>query len=66
VQSYRREEYRESRQDNGGYYQQESRQTHDSGRTEYERTETRYDYGAPQSTYETVHQSSYGDGRVER
>jgi hypothetical protein len=66
VQSYRREEYRESRQDNGGYYQQESRQTYDSGRTEYERTETRYDHGAPQSTYETVHQSSYGDGRVER
>ncbi|KAF3384330.1 hypothetical protein F1880_001995 [Penicillium rolfsii] len=59
VQSYRREEYRESRQDNGGYYQQESRQTYDSGRTEYERTETRYEYGAPQSTYETVHQSSY-------
>lgn len=66
MQSYRREEYRESQQDNGGYYQQESRQTYESGRTEYQRTETRYDYGAPQSTYETVQQSTYGDGRVER
>ncbi|KAJ5175510.1 uncharacterized protein N7482_001387 [Penicillium canariense] len=66
VQSYRREEYRESQQDNGGYYQQESRQTYESGRTEYQRTETRYDYGAPQSTYETVQQSSFGGGRVEQ
>lgn len=66
TQSYQREEYRESRQDNSGYYQQESRQTYDSGRSEYQRTETRYDYGAPQSTYETVQQSTNGDGRVER
>jgi hypothetical protein len=66
VQSYRREEDRESRQDDRGYYQQESRQNYESGRTEYQRTETRSDYGAPQSTYETVQQTSYGDGRVER
>lgn len=66
MQSYRREEYRETQQGEGGYYQQESRQTYESGRTEYQRTETRYDYGAPQPTYETVQQSSFGDGRVER
>ncbi|KAJ5233434.1 uncharacterized protein N7469_005200 [Penicillium citrinum] len=54
--NYHREQYQQS--GNSSYYQEERRETH-GGRTEYQRTETRYDYSSPQSTYETVQQSSY-------
>jgi hypothetical protein len=67
MQGYHREEYRQYQQEeNGGYYQQERRETFESGRTEYQRTETRYDYAPPQPAFEPVQQSVYGRGGFEQ
>ncbi|KAJ5300549.1 uncharacterized protein N7443_005551 [Penicillium atrosanguineum] len=61
MQGSHREEYQQYRQEeNGGYYRQERRETYESGQTEYQRTETRYEYGSPQPAFETVQQGSYG------
>lgn len=66
TQGYHREEYRRYQQeDSGGYYQQERRETYETGGTEYQRTETRYDYGPPQPAFEYAQQSSYGRGGFE-
>ncbi|KAJ5481000.1 hypothetical protein N7539_006894 [Penicillium diatomitis] len=64
TQSYRREEHHESHGDNSGYYERQSHQTYESGESEYRRTETRYEYDAPQPSYETRHHTSYNGGAV--
>lgn len=65
-QDYHREEYRESPSGNSSYYQEESRQTYGGTRTEFRHTETRQEYSSPQSTYESVQQTSYGRGGYEQ
>ncbi|KAJ5109788.1 hypothetical protein N7532_002433 [Penicillium argentinense] len=66
---YHREEYQQyqSSSGGGGFYQEERRETYGGGRSEYERTETHYDYASPpRTTYETMQQSSYGSGGFEQ
>ena len=67
MQGYHREEYRQfEREDNGGYYQQERQETYETGHIEYQRTETRYDYGPPQPAFGSVQQSAYVRGGFEQ
>jgi hypothetical protein len=67
MQGYHREEYQQYRQeDSGGYYQQERREMYETNQTEYQRIETRYDYGATGPAFETVQQGAHGRGGFEQ
>lgn len=68
TQNYRREEYQQYQPEHngGGYYEHERRETYQTGYSEYERTESRYDYGPGHPSYGHTEQSAYGRGGFEQ
>jgi hypothetical protein len=47
TESFRREEHHQYQSESQGYYQEQTRETYQSGQSEYQRTETHYGYGGP-------------------
>ena len=47
AESFRREEHHQYQSESQGYYQEQTRETYQSGQSEYQRTETHYGYGGP-------------------
>jgi hypothetical protein len=47
AESFQRQEYHSQHSESQGYYQEERRETYQSGHSQYQRTEERFEYGGP-------------------
>ncbi|KGO77110.1 Heterokaryon incompatibility Het-C [Penicillium italicum] len=62
AENFRREEHHQYQSESQGYYQEQTRETYQSGQSGYQRTETHYGYGGPPPREEYGQESS-GYGR---